>query len=361
MNNGKIIEYTHGGNLEAARLNYGAKKFLDLSVNLNPWGPPWPMWFNLIVNLRRIREYPEPYSERGRQLLAGYFNLSGANFVLGNGAAELIGALPQALPVERAIVLEPAFAEYRRAFEAVGKEVKRIKLAGDFTIPLDVVAAELKKGDLLFVCQPNNPNGQLFKREILLELLELTKTRGSWLVIDESFLWFCDEILDTSFSCLVNEYPLIIINSLTKIAAIPGLRLGFAIGAPETIAVIAKVLNQWNLNSLAQQIINSIFEGTFLEKTRQRLANESIWLQEKLARIKTLKVYPWDANFYLIKLKDDMAGSDPVSKLADLGILVRDCSNFEGLGANFIRVAVGRRRQNRRLIKALTKVAGHGK
>ncbi len=362
MGNDKKIEYTHGGNLGVARRNYGKKKFLDLSININPWGPPWRFWVYLLTNLKRIREYPEPFSESGRVFLADYFRLSVSNIVMGNGAAELIGVLPQVLPVKRAIILEPTFTEYRRAFDVIGKPVCRISLTDDFDIPLEIVGSELKEGDLLYICQPNNPTGKLYKRGKLLELLNLTKARESWLVIDESFLWFCSDLKTASFSGLVNDYPsLIIINSLTKIASIPGVRLGFAIGTPEIIEMIGKVLNQWNLNGLAQQIINPILEEKFLQKTRRRLANESKWLHEKLIKLKAFDVYPWDANFYIIKLKDVFEGLNLVSKLADFGILVRDCSNFQGLEDNFIRVALGRRSQNRRLLKTLKKVVGNAK
>jgi threonine-phosphate decarboxylase len=356
MINGKI-EYTHGGNIEAARRCYGNKKFLDLSVNINPWGPSLKLCFELFINLKRVREYPEPYSESGRRLIANYFTLNDANIALGNGAAELIGILPQALPVNRAVVLEPTFTEYRRAFEEIGKPVRRIPLTDDFEIPLPTVASELKKGDLLFVCQPNNPTGKLFKREILLELLELVKARQSWLVIDESFLWFCGSIKELSFSTLTNDNPnLILINSLTKIGAIPGLRLGFLIGAQEIIKIVNKVLNQWNLNVLAQRTLASIINHGFLERTCRRLNNENRWLQTKLAKFEGFKVYYWDANFYLIQLTSNFSGTDIISKLADMGILVRDCKNFMGLNEGFIRIAVGKHRQNRYLIKKLRKI-----
>lgn len=357
MNTEKSTEYTHGGNLEAARRRYGKKKFMDLSVNINPWGPSWQLLVCLIANLGKIREYPEPYSMAARKTLAEFFNLSAANFILGNGAAELIGVLPQVLPVERALILEPTFTEYSRAFEVVGKQVRRLSLTADFDIPLEAVASELKRGDLLFICQPNNPTGKLFRKEALWELLELSKAKQSWLVLDESFLWFCGEIRDKSFTAFVNDNPsLIIINSLTKIAAIPGLRLGFAVGAQETIGLIDRVLNQWNINGLAQKIIDTVLNKSYLERTCRRLNTERKWLIKRLDKLNIFKVYSWDANFYLARINNGMDVSCLVSKLADSGILVRDCGNFGGLEDNYIRIAVARRPQNRRLIKVLKRV-----
>lgn len=361
MINGNI-EYTHGGNIEAARRIYGDKKFLDLSININPWGPSLKIWFELFVNSKRIREYPEPYSLCGRRLIADYFTLTDDNIALGNGAAELIGVLPQTLPVKRAVVLEPTFNEYRRAFEDIGKPVRRISLTDDFEIPLSAVASELQKDDLLFICQPNNPTGKLFRKEILLELLEMVKARESWLVIDESFLWFCGPIKENSFASLVpDNQNLILINSLTKIGAIPGLRLGFVIGAQEIIKTFNRVLNQWNLNVLAQCIMASTISNGFLERTYRYLKVENRWLQTKLAKLEGFKVYPWDANFYLIQLMGDFSVIDFISKLADMGILVRDCGNFMGLQEGFIRIAVGKRRQNRCLLKCLRKLLRHEK
>ena len=362
MNNQVIASvlnaHKHGGDLEAARRQFGKKRFLDLSININPWGPPLKLWLALIGNLAKIREYPQPGTTNGREVLARFFECPDGQLVLGNGAAELIRHLPQVLPVRRAVVLAPTFAEYGQAFLAVGKPVVKIAMDSQFQLPLDQIAAVLQAGDLLFICQPNNPTGGMFSEIELLRILELTKTKHSWLVIDESFLWFGGEIRKRSFHRYLKDYPnLLIINSLTKIGSIPGLRLGFMMAGSKWINLMLGSLEHWNVNRLAQKVLPTILNPEFLEQTTKRLKKENSWLKEQLKKIPGLQVYPWDTNFYLVKVVEPrFQAGELIHSLATAGVLVRDCSNFEGLGPEYFRAAVGKRRQNKLFLKKLRRL-----
>ena len=358
LRNLELTAADHGGNIEAAKKNYHKRHFLDLSVNINPWGPPLKLWFVLISNLAKIREYPQPGTANGRELLARFFGCSAEQIVLGNGAAELIRHLPQVLPVKRAVVLEPTFAEYGQAFLAVGKPVVKITLDPQFQLPVDQIAAVLQAGDLLFICQPNNPTGGILSATELLRILDLTKIKDSWLAIDESFLWFSGEIRQRSFYPYLKEYPnLVIINSLTKIGAIPGLRLGFVMAGSKWADLMLGSLEQWNVNRLAQKVIPTILNLRFLALTTKRLKKENSWLKERLNMIPGLKIYPWDANFYLVKVeKPKLQAEELIYSLATAGVLVRDCSNFDGLGPEYFRVAVGDHRQNKIFLKKLRRL-----
>lgn len=350
----------HGGNLQAAQAQYGRKDFCDLSVNINPWGPPFNFWISLIGNLLNLRQYPQPYAGKSREILGRFFGLSPEWFALGNGAAELIRRLPAVFPVERAVVLVPTFSEYGQAFQTLGKPVIEIALKRDFQLPVADIKEQLKPKDLLFICQPNNPTGGLFPENALGELLCLTKARGCWMVIDESFLWFAGEIKKWSFFRYLQDFPnLILLNSLTKIGSIPGLRLGFLIAEPEMASLMRNSLDQWNVNQLAQKVLPTIIEPKYLRRTRERLQRENSWLQREFAGIHGLHLYPWAANFYLIKLEaDGLTGKELIRRLGEKGILVRDCSNFPGLGPEYIRVAVGDRRRNKRFLKELRRILG---
>ncbi len=363
----KMIEYLelssvdHGGNIEKARAVFGKKRFLDLSININPWGPPFKFWGTLLWNLLKIREYPEPNSEEGCRFLARFFGLESENLALGNGAAELIRFLPLALPVERGIVLEPTFSEYEQAFLAIGKPVVKIPLESEFRLPFEEVKKNLKEGDLLFICQPNNPTGSLFPEAQLIEMLKLAAIRGSWLAVDESFLWFAGTINKLSFSRYLKEYSnLVIINSLTKIGSIPGLRLGFVLANPDIIKELRQRIDQWCVNRLAQKILVTVLHSKFLAKSVRRIQQEKCWLTRKMPQIRGIRVFPWDANFYLIKNESKHFSTKRLLyELGVRGILVRDCSNFNGLGSDYLRVAIGTHRQNIKFLNTLRRIVNN--
>jgi threonine-phosphate decarboxylase len=150
----------------------------------------------------------------------------------------------------------------------------------------------------------------------------------------------------------------VIINSLTKIGAIPGLRLGFMIASSEIINEMGKHLEQWNINRLAQKVLSTILKQHFLKKTVTHIKRENFWLVNQLNDIPHLKVWPWDANFYLVMVDNKFSAAEIREKLAQKRILVRDCSNFYGLGRQYFRVAVGKRRQNKLFLNTLRRIMG---
>ncbi len=346
---------SHGGNIEAARAAHHRRSFLDFSINVNPWGPPPKLWFKLLASLPEIRRYPQPHSQDGRAQLAAFFGIATDRLVLGNGAAELIHWLPWVLPVRRAVVLEPTFSEYAEAFTQCGKPVTRLPLTADFQVDLSRLRWTLGPGDLLFVCQPNNPTGCRTPAEALQELLELAQARQAWLAVDESFLWFCGAVPELTAARYLNQFPrLLVLNSLTKIGAVPGLRLGLAMASPTVIRSLEKALDQWNVNRLAQELIPYIIDPGFLKRTRERLNRENQWLARELPKVSGLTVFPWQANYFLAKVEQArFTGTQLIASLGKRGILVRDCRNFSGLGPAYFRSAVGHRAENRRLIANL--------
>ncbi len=345
----------HGGDIIAAGRTYRRGRFLDLSINLNPWGPPARLWWELLKAVPKIGQYPQPYTADGAARIAAFFGVPESRVALGNGAAELIAVLPQALPVRRAVVLEPTFSEYRRAFGAAEKSLRQLLLGPEYQLDLSVLEREIVPGDLLFLCQPNNPTGRVLPEATLAAALELTERSGAWLAVDESFLWFCGPILELTLAARLEQHPrLIIFNSLTKIGSVPGLRLGFMMAAPEVIRVVQRALNQWNVNRMAQQILPAVLDRAFLDRSWKLLITENRWLQEKLAGIPGIAVYPWEANFYLIRVEmPGITAADIVAKLGGRGILIRDCRNFAGLERDYFRVAVGRRAQNLTFVENL--------
>ncbi|TCL74089.1 L-threonine O-3-phosphate decarboxylase [Hydrogenispora ethanolica] len=345
----------HGGNIEAARRVHRRRSFLDLSINVNPWGPPPAGWLRLLASLPAVRRYPQPYSRDGRAALAAFFRVSADRLALGNGAAELIHSLPEILPARRAVVFEPTFSEYARAFEQRGKPVARLPLTAAFGIDPVPARQILAPGDILFICQPNNPTGRRFPEAALLDLIRLAEARQAWTLVDESFLWFCGALPESSVVRYLDEFPrLLVLNSLTKIGAIPGLRLGLLLAGADIVRSLEAALDPWNVNRLAQALIPAIIEPKFLARTRERLARENRWLAQRLAGVNGLTVYPWEVNYFLAKVgHPDLNGTEFIRRLGERGILVRDCRNFAGLGPDYFRAAVGLRPQNRRLLANL--------
>jgi threonine-phosphate decarboxylase len=295
---------------------------------------------------------------KGRGQLASFFHLDGERIVLGNGAAELISILALYPDFRRALVLEPTFSEYRRSFVVLGKPVITIPFTPGFTLPLTGIVGELRQNDLLFICRPNNPTGRLFPEAELLQIIEAAHAAGAWVVMDESFLWFCGDLRQLSFSRFLDRFPrLIIINSLTKIGAVPGLRLGFLIGDLQFTAFCRSILSQWNLNAPAQRVIPAILNEQFLQQSVQRIQREKEWLIQRFASINKVEMLESAANFYLVQLKTTgIEVKEIINELGKRGILVRDGSGFSNLPPDCFRVAVGRRSQNRRFLKTLKEI-----
>lgn len=351
----------HGGDVwnAAARWGVPLEQILDFSANINPLGFSPAALQAIKDSITQLTHYPEPTGDSCKSVLSSYLGIENANLVLGNGGSELIYLLGRMFYDQRLLLLAPCFSEYGEGLE--NPQVVRIYLDSDdeFSLPLDKIRAAMQPGDLLFIGNPNNPTGNLFDREGLLELAELALQLGAFMVVDEAFLDFAG---DDSLSMRhhVQQNPnLIVVGSLTKFFAIPGLRLGYAAANAEHIKRMELLLPTWRINTLALAAGRaSLADRDYIEKTVAMVAEERQFMSEQLGGLPFLRAFPGSSNFLLIDAeRSGLTASEWQERLGPLGILIRNCSNFKNLSPYYFRVAVKNRQQNLRLLETLEQIA----
>lgn len=356
---------SHGGNLALAARKYGLseKDFIDFSANINPLGPAPGVYEAIAKELWRIKHYPDPDCGELPLLLADYLGVGKENLLIGNGAAELIYALPKALKIKKALMLVPTFGEYAEAVMASGGKVSSLSLAvGTSSLCLyGEIRNHLSGADAFFLCNPNNPTGEVIAHASLLPVLAHAEKEGITVIIDEAFMDFVQDKENFSLvSMACRRRNLVVLYSMTKFFGIPGLRLGAAVAVPEVINNIKKIKDPWSVNTMAIVAgVAALRDKKHMAETARVVREEKEYLFNTLSSIPSIRTLPSAANFILLDISGTgMASAELVERMAGLGILVRNCDNFEGLGTRFIRVAVRAREENEYLLHTLRKVIG---
>ncbi|SJZ37406.1 threonine-phosphate decarboxylase CobD [Selenihalanaerobacter shriftii] len=358
VNNSKM----HGGNIKAAAKEYDLQleEIIDFSANINFLGPPSVVEEEIKASLDQIIHYPEPEAKTLCNELADYFGIQSRNVIVGNGEVELIYLISKVIQPSHALVLAPTFSEYEAAVESVGGKIELFKLSryNNFKIDMKSLFSKLEESDidLLFLCNPNNPTGDLITKSELLKLVEVAKNEETFVVLDEAFLDFLmNESEYTLISEAVQQENLLVLRSMTKFFAVPGLRIGYGIGNANLISKLESSKDPWNVNLFAQQVgVKVLKEDTYITKTKGTIKQEKEFLYQQLNQLKGLNPYRPTVNYILIDISDTEYNSQQLkSLLASKGILVRDCSTYHLLGKDFIRVAVKNREDNQKLIKEL--------
>ena len=256
-----------------------------------------------------------------------------------------------------ALVIGPAFSEYTNALALVGGDVRRHCFTEDssFQFSTEKLLAQWKENcDLLVIATPNSVTGQLISKIELEKIARLALIRKKFVVIDEAFIDFVE---DQSVKMLVRHNPfLIVLRSLTKYYALPGLRLGYLIGEAGRVAQLANYQEPWSVNSAAMSVALACLEdGGFASKTQRWLEAERKFLFDRITMLEGLHPYPSKVNFLLVKIaKPRIDALELRSFLLRKKILIRACNTFTELGGDYFRVAVRRRKDNRRLLAALS-------
>lgn len=338
------------------------ENMLDFCYLVNPYFPPRKMCDELQANFNRLlTEYPSGMFVNS--LLAGkYFNLRQDYIVVGNGAAELIKSMMEREEGKIGIIY-PTFEEYphRRKTEDI---VKFEPQNSDYRYTAQDLIGFYQGKDIkqLLVINPDNPSGNFIPFADLLTLIDWCKEQGINLVIDESFVDFCDT--DKRFTLLQNDIlskygNLVVVKSISKSYGVPGLRLGvLASSNEELISYIKRDVSIWNINSFAEfymQIFNK-YENEY-KKACVRFVEERARFVERLSEVPYLRVIPSQANFLMCEVAPGKFSSHELTEnlLNRFNILIKDCDTKNGLkGKNMIRIAIRDIKDNDSLVNALS-------
>lgn len=357
----------HGGNRHAMSRTAGrdAASLLDFSVNVRPEGMPDFLRAALLRNEAALSAYPSPQAEEAREAAARRYGLPASRFVFGNGSNELIHALARALVrrgMHTACVVEPAFSEYALACGRAGMRILRLRdqeaipLPGGSAVPpLAEALAAVPQGSPIFLANPGNPSG-LFRAPETLRRLMARRPDLLW-VLDEAFVEYAGPEPEVS---LLSDLPkqAVVLRSLTKFHALPGLRLGF-LAAPATLAAAVQAeLPVWNVNGLALAAAVAVLEDAsdFAESTRTTNAQRRDHLAAALAALPGVEVFPSAANYVLFRCAQAPADLND-RLLRRYGMAVRDCSNYDGMeDGGWFRAAVRFPHEHERLAAALADI-----
>jgi len=350
----------HGGNVyKAARdQRIPVAQIMDFSASINPLGFPHVGRRAIHSALKQIVHYPDPDCWKLRDELAQQCGVDPDMILVGNGSTELIHLLPRAFGIKCALIMGPTFAEYARALIDAGSSVQYVyaKREERFRPPLEEVirqlSGECSKFDAVFLCNPNNPTGQVMNRMALCELAEAIDRQHGWLIVDEAFIDYCQT---KSVVSLLIEFPrLVLLRSLTKFYSMPGLRIGYLLAASKVVERLKDRQPPWSVNSLAQELSLAVLRDcAYATRSRALMKRERSRFMIGLRSLSGLRVYPSAANFVLIELPASTSAGEVTNRLASEGVLVRDCSALPGMTTHMIRVAIKTAKENRRLIAAL--------
>ena len=348
----------HGGNINKLCDKYGLNpdKIIDFSASINPLGCPEEVHKVILERFVDIRNYPDSECVNLKKAIADKIPCNDSNIIVGNGSNELFYLIPRAMKPKQGVLLQPTFSEFKDALSSANVEV--VELAnndGNFPLINTNLSNLMNIEDgMVFLCNPNNPTGQLTLKSDILELIKGNSNR--LIVVDEAFMDFVD---DGEKYSVVKEAPLIdnliVVRSLTKFYGFPGLRLGYLVANESNVNKLMQFKEPWTVNTFAQIAGDvAINDAEFAVNTRQYVSCEKAFLYDGLTDIKGIRPLQPSVNFILVKIHNaEITSSGIQDLLIKDNIIIRDCSNFIGLSDKYFRVAVRTRKENQKLLKAL--------
>ncbi len=375
----------------AAQLGAPLASIYKLDANESPYGPP-PAALAALASLGQTTEaslgagrYPDPSATDLRAALAGVVGAEANQIVVGNGSDELIHLLVDLLvsPGDEVVVAEPTFSLYALASRRRGTTVIDAGCESDFIVtPERIASAMTARTRLVFLCSPNNPTATALPRETLIAALEraeaLANKRsadgGPFVIVDEAYYEigaFADEPDTWTAAPLLANHPrLIVLRTFSKLYGLAGLRVGYALCAPELAEQLRTLKQPYNVNVAGQvAALAAIGETAWLCERASALVSERKRLAHALGVFGRLRITPSAANFLLVGvLNSDAASSAQAPSLPaacklweallNRAVMVRQYSD-ERLGG-YLRVSVGTPEQNDRLLAALREILDNG-
>ncbi len=327
----------------SARKEFSGAAQIFLDANENSFGSP------LAINYNR---YPDPLQSRIKEKIAEIHNIKPSEIFVGNGSDEAIDLLFRVFcrpEKDNVLICPPTYGMYQVSADINDISIKHVNLTTDFQLDFQTIEKAIDANTkLIFVCSPNNPTGNSFGRE---EILNLAKIFGGILVVDEAYIHFSNE---KSMMVEINNFPnLVVLQTFSKAWGLAGLRVGLAFANEEIVKLFNKVKPPYNISQIAQEAILDALEN---RETVEKIIAEIIFEREKLigklrgfSFVKT--IYPTDANFILVKTID----AEKIYKfLLDEKIVVRNRNSVE-LCEGCLRITIGTSEENKSLLEALEK------
>lgn len=355
----------HGSDIEQIEQYYGIpkEKIIKFGANVNPLGLSDSVRKNLSEHLDIITSYPDRDYKSLRQVIAAYCSTNTDYVVTGNGSTELISLLISQRNARHALVIGPTYSEYDRELSLTGGQISHyyLKESRDFRLDPEDFKNDLADDiDFLILCNPNNPTSSALTQNSLRSLADLCKEREIFIMIDETYVEFAPSVDEITAIPLVPDYDnLMVIRGVSKFFAAPGLRLGYGVTSNrQFLDELKRNQNPWSLNSIGAYAGELMLQDTdYINHTRELILSERDRCLTRLREFHYVKVYPTYGNFILVKLlKDGLSSFDVFEHAVRQGMMIRDCSSFEGLPGEYVRFCIMNPKDNTRLLNCLSEL-----
>lgn len=338
-------ENPHGGEIHG--------KIIDFSANINPLGTPASVKQAVADSLELLCHYPDPYCRELTEAIAAYEGVDRNRILCGNGAAELIFSFCQALKPKKALLPVPSFSEYRTALEAAGCEAVYYTLSEEKGFRLEeefLPVLQAFDGELLMLCNPNNPTGLVIGQPLLERILDICREKRIFLFVDECFLDLTED--GRSLKTSLEDGNLLLLKAFTKSFGMPGLRLGYCLsGNAPLLKRMGNQCQAWNVSIPAQLAgIAALKETAFLQRANEIIHSQRPVMIEALRKL-GLTVIESKTNFILFHSEKELR-----TPLLERGYQIRDCGNYPGLTEGWYRIAVKLPEENKGLLSNLEEI-----
>lgn len=354
----------HGSDIEviAKKYNRNPAEIIPFGSNVNPLGISPLAREALMEQIDAICAYPERDYATLKKNIASYCQVEPEALVLGNGTSELIRLAMNKLQPKKTMIIGPTYSEYAIAAKMAGSETETYMLSHlddfefDATRFLNILDGSY---DLLVLCNPNNPTSKCIKKPQLEEVLEQCKDYNIQVLIDETYIEFVQNMEQITAVPLTSEFDnIIVLRSVSKFFAAPGLRLGYAVTKNGNfLREASNDAAPWNINAYATVASVMFSDEHYMNLTKSLIQSERNLIYSALSARKTIQLFKPEANFILIKLlKEDITASDVFEHCIKKGLLIRDCTDYEGLGDKYIRFCFLKPEQNDAVVSAILEV-----
>jgi histidinol-phosphate aminotransferase len=336
----------------ARELGLDPRQVIKLASNENPWGPSPRAMAAMREVLPQLHLYPDGNAFRLKRRIAEGLGVDPNQVILGNGSNEIIEFVGHALlrRGSETVVSQYGFAIYPIVATMMGAQVVTVP-AREYGHDLSAMAQAIsERTAVVWVANPNNPTGTRVASEQVLAFLESVPPTVL-VVMDEAYIEFLDDPLDLLPRVRGGQENLLLMRTFSKIHGLAGLRLGYGIGAPSTVAALEKVRQPFNINALVQAAaLAALDDQEHIARTRQGTREGRAWLESALTEM-GLKVVPSAANFVLVQVGNGAAVFDALQRR---GIIVRPMGGY-GL-PEFVRISVGTTEENARCLASLREI-----
>jgi histidinol-phosphate aminotransferase len=342
------------------RYGLAADQVVDLSLNINVFGPPEGALRAVRQRLNALYQYPDIELRDFKRQVARRHNIDPAMIFPGDGLDEVLKLIAQTFigPGDEAIIPIPTFPRYQLEVEIMGGRPRLVPLTADFEVAVEEVLAQVSScTKLIMLCSPNNPTGVPVSREAVRELLALGE-KGPLIVVDEAMIFPSE----TGVMDLAPKHSnLMVLRTFSKYYGLAGARVGYAVGDPGLLRYMEVIRPPFNVNLLGEAAaLGALADLPFLDQVWEQMTQQRKFLLDALARIPGIETWPSETGVLTFDVSGTgWTGPALTEALASQGVVVVDCRSYPGLEQrDVIRISIASEAQNKRFVAALQEVLG---